>query len=176
MRRILGSIGKPSSIGKRSSKSHFPVRALEIQVVRADRLKVRMEQLENQAAAAIPQKPRLPEALYIFPQPARLQRLIPSIQRLFCESGGPNNQVGSFHCNSKTAPKLICRQGRGSPSPARHRRSCRVKPASCSRGCQPNPKIPVQRQLPASLRPIQCHHARAHPGRQSRQIVHKEHR
>lgn len=66
-----------------------------------------------------------------------------------------------------TVRLLTLKQGRGSPAPARNRRGRRVKSKRRIRSCHSNTKVSLQRELPASLRTIQCDYACTDIGGQS---------
>ena len=96
-------------------------------------------------------------------------------KRLFCESGGPNNQVPPCRLFA-TVRLLKLNQGRRSAASSRDCRGCRVKSKGRIRSRPSNTKVPLQGKLPTSLRPVQCNHACTDTRRQSREKFHKKHR
>ena len=100
--------------------------------------------------------------------------LMPS-KRLFCESGGPNNQVQS--CSLVAASHLLTlKQGRRSPASTRHRRGCRVESKGRIRSRASHTEIPLQGEFPASLCTIQCNNVGTHTSGQSREKFHQKYR
>ena len=98
-------------------------------------------------------------------------------KRLFCESGGPNNQVWHrMPSLTKNNRLLMLKQGRRSVASTRHCRCRRVKSKGRIRSRPSNTKVSFEGELPAGLRTVQCDHVGTNTGRQSRKKFHQEYR
>ena len=96
-------------------------------------------------------------------------------KRLFCESGGPNNQVRPYSLVT-TFHLLTLKQGRRSPASTRHRRGRRVESKGRIRSRASHTEISLQGEFPASLCTIQCNNAGTHTSGQSRKEFHQKYR
>ena len=104
-----------------------------------------------------------------------MRAILKPSKRLFCESGGPNNQVRP--CSLVTTFRLLTlKQGRRSPASTRHRRGRRVESKGRIRSRTSHTKISLQGQFPASLCTIQCNNAGTHTSGQSREKFHQKYR